>query len=309
MKMPWKVLAGTVCFAALVFVVVKIQIVGGKLEQIARPSRLFSLQFIESSLPQREDWEARLSDDHDRFFYVVSQQALRWVGKGSASFIFATSDNKYVVKFINVSQFKTAPDPGLIEKTLARKKPGNDPRMEDIFQSARLSFDELSEETGVVYVHLNKTKEKIHGLKLIDSYGQSQRVCGDDTCFLMQRQARPVLKVLTELMDKGALDEAQRRIDQIFDLLMSLARKGYIDGDERVISNNSIGFTDDRAIYVDTFHFFSVKQLNFAQRMHYECQQRLLPLERWLELNYPELGTYYSQKRDKILATAASTNA
>ena len=309
MKTPWKMLAGLVCFAALVFVVVKTQIVGGKLDQIARPSRLFNLQYIESSLPHRQDWEARLTDDHDRYFYVASQQALRWLGKGSASFIFATSDNKYVVKFIDLSQFKAASDPVLIEKTLKRKKPGNDPRLEDIFQSAKISFNELAEETGVLYVHLNRTKETIHGLKLIDSYGQSQRACGDDTCFLMQRRARPVLNVLTELMDKGAVEEAQRRVDQIFDLLASLAKKGYVDGDDRVIANNSIGFTDDRAIYVDTFHFFFVKQLNMAQRMHYECQQRLLPLERWLELNYPELGAYYVRKKDAVLATAASTNA
>ena len=51
-------------------------------------------------------------------------------------------------------------------------------------------------------------------------------------------------------MDKGAAEEAHRRIDQIFDLLMGLARKGFVDGDDRVLSNNNIGFTDDRAIYV-----------------------------------------------------------
>ena len=307
MKRFWKVLAGVASFAVVVFAVVKTQVVGGKLDQIARPSRLFSLQFIESTLSPRDDWEAKLSDDHDRFFYVASQQALRWVGRGSVSFIFETSDNKYVVKFVNMSLFKAAADPGFIKKTFHHKKPDADPKMEDIFQSARLSFDELSEETGVVYVHLNKTKEKIHGLKLIDGYGQSQRVCGDDTCFVMQRRAWPVVKVLTDLMDKGANEEAYRRIDQIFDLLVSLARKGYVDGDERVISSNNIGFTDDRAIYIDPFHFFPVRRLDLGQRMQYECQQRLLPLERWLELNYPELGAYYAQRREEVLAACRET--
>jgi hypothetical protein len=296
---------------ALVFVIVKTQIVGGKLEQIARPSRLFSLHFVESTFPQRNDWEARLSADHDRFFYVVSQQALRWLGKGSVSIVFATSDNKYVVKFINMLPFKKPSQHGFLKTAFSKKhkKFPHDAWMEDIFQSARLSFDELQEETGVVYVHLNRTREKIHGLKLCDYYGQSQRVCGDDTCFLMQRRAKPVLKVLTELMDEGKTEEACRRIDQVFDLLISLARKGYVDGDEHLISNNNIGFTDDRAIYVDTFHFFPAKQLDLVQRMYFECQQRLVPLERWLKLNYPELAAYYLQRRDEVLAAVTAERA
>ena len=311
MKTLWKVLACTGFFLALVFVIVKTQIVGGKLEQIARPSHLFCLQFIQSDLPQRSDWEARLSEDHDRFFYVVSQQALRWIGKGSVSFIFSTSDNKYVVKFMNMSQFKTPGNHGLINKVFSErnKKPHQNARMEDIFQSARVCFDELQEETGVVYVHLNRTKEKIHGLKLIDSYAQSQRVCGDDTCFIMQRQAKPVLKVLTDLMDKGETELACKRVDQIFDLLISLARKGYVDGDDRLIPNNNIGFTEDRAIYIDTFHFFPAQQLDLMQRIQYECQQRLLPLERWLKLNYPELAAYYVQKRNEVLAEVTAEHA
>lgn len=311
MKTLWKVLACTACFLALVFVIVKTQIVGGKLDQIARPSHLFSLQFIQSNLPQRTDWEARLSEDHDRFFYVVSQQALRWVGKGSVAFVFSTSDNKYVVKFINLSQFKITGHHGLLKKTFSgkQKKSRKEARMEDVFQSARLSFDELQEETGVEYVHLNRTKEKIHGLKLIDSYAQSQRVCGDDTCFIMQRQAKPMLKVLTDLMDKGETEVACKRVDQIFDLLIGLARKGYVDGDERLISNNNIGFTDDRAIYIDTFHFFPAKHLDLMKRMQFECQQRLLPLERWLKLNYPELAAYYVQKRNDVLAAVTAEHA
>lgn len=309
MKTLWKVLACTGFFLALVFVLVKTQIVGGKLEQIARPSHLFSLQFIQSDFPQRTDWDARLSEDHDRFFYVVSQQSLRWISKGSVSFVFSTSDNKYVVKFINISRFKAPGDHGRIGNSEKHKKSRKDAKMEDTFQSARISFDELQEETGVVYVHLNRTKDKIHGLKLIDSYAQSQRVCGDDTCFIMQRQAKPVLKVLTDLMDKGEMELACTRVDQIFNLLISLARKGYVDGDDRLIPNNNIGFTDDRAIYIDTFHFFPAKHLDLMQRMQYECQQRLLPLERWLKLNYPELAAYYVQKRNDVLAAVTAEHA
>jgi hypothetical protein len=277
-----------------------------RLEQIARPSRLFNLKYIESSMDPRGDWEVRLSPDHDRFFYVVSQQSLHWIGKGANSYIFATSDEKYVVKFIHVGNMPSQ-SRGLFNKLFSshkqqRKKVN---QFEDLFMSSRICFDELPEETGVIYAHLNRTKAKIHGLKLIDSYGQSQRVCGDDTCFVVQQKASPMIPVLTGLMEKGDIEQAKIRIDQLFDLLVALARKGFVDGDDALISNNNIGFTDSRAIYLDTWHFFRAKNLDVLERMRYETQIRLVPLEHWLNESYPELGAYYIQKRDQVLAALA----
>ncbi len=298
------VIVGGACALMLVFLVVKGQMIDKKLEQLARPSRLFNLKYIESNMDSRGDWEVRLSPDHDRFFYVVSQQALCWIGKGENSYIFGTTDGKYVVKFIHLASM-----PSQLHGFFAKLFVKNEKRrlrvnkFEDLFMSSRVSFDELQSETGVIYVHLNRTKAKIHGLKLIDSYGQSQRVCGDDTCFVMQKKALPLIPLLTDLMDEGQIDEAKVRVDQVFDLLLSLARKGFVDGDDGLISNNNIGFTDDRAIYLDTWHFFRAKNLDVKERMRYETQLRLAPLERWLKATYPELGAYYIQKRDQVMAS------
>lgn len=299
-----QVFVGGTCALLLVFVVVKGQMIDKRLEQIARPSRLFSLKYIESSMDSRADWEVRLSPDHDRFFYVVSQQALRWMGKGQHSYIFNTTDGKYVVKFIRLCNLLPPQPTGFFSRIVAKseknRKKAN--KFEDTFMSARLAFDELQDETGVIYVHLNRTKAKIHGLKLIDSYGQSQRVVGDDTCFVVQQKATPLIPCLTHLMDTGRIEEAKARVDQVFDLLLSLARKGFVDGEDNLISNNNIGLTETRAIYMDTWHFFRVKNLDVKERMRYETQLRLVPLERWLKACYPELASYYGEKKQQVMA-------
>jgi hypothetical protein len=299
---------GVVCAALLVFLVVNGTIIDRKLEQIARPSRLFNLQLIESQLPARPEWEAKLSPDHDRFFYVVSQQALSWVGRGANAFVFATGDGKYVVKFLPAGKMPAAESRGLFQKLFGGKPKSRKAlqKLDEACVSSRICFDELRDETGLVYVHLNRTKAQIHGLKLADSFGQSQRVCGDDTCFVAQKKAQLLIPTLTHLMDRGDIEGAQSRIDQVFALLTALARKGYVDGDENLIANNNIGFLEDRAIYLDTFHFFRVKHLDILERMRYECQQRLLPLEKWIAATYPELSAYYSQKRSDTLMLLAS---
>jgi hypothetical protein len=300
-----------VCTLMLIFLVVKEEMIAKRLEQISRPSRLFNLKYIESTMDARGDWEVHLSADHDRFFYVVAQQTLLWLGKGENSYIFSTNDEKYVVKFIHVGGLQSSPRHGFFNKIFSRpvKHHKKLNRFEDQFISSRVCFDDLQEETGVIYAHLNRTKAKIHGLKLVDSYGQAQRVCGDDTCFVVQEKARLLIPLLTELMDKRNLDDAKLRIDQMFDLLLSLARKGFIDGDDGLISNNNIGFTDTKAIYLDTWHFFRAKNLDVLERMRYETLLRLVPLEHWLNASYPELGAYYIQKRDLVLASLAAEKA
>ena len=108
-------------------------------------------------------------------------------------------------------------------------------------------------------------------------------------------------KAVVSLMEKGDVDQAKQRIDQIFDLLLSLARKGFADGDDALVRNNNIGFSTDRAIYIDTGHLFRAQNLDVFERMQYEFQVRLDPLEHWFNVMYPVLGEYYSQRREAIL--------
>lgn len=285
------------------FLVVKGEIVDKRLEQIARPSRLFNLGFIQSDFAPRSEWEVHLSPDHDRFFYVAAQQAFLWLRKGACSYIFASADGRYVLKFIHIGNMKGQQPHGFFNKLFAIKKKHSKRlgQFEDLFLSSRICFDELREETGVIYAHLNRTRDKIHGLKLIDSYGQSQRVVGDETCFVVQQKAQPLIPTLTVLMDKGEVSSAKLRVDQVLDLLVSLARKGYVDGNDDLILNNNIGFIEKRAIYLDNWHFFRAKNLDVVERMRYEVHVRLKPLETWLEMTYPSLCEYYRQKTVDLL--------
>jgi hypothetical protein len=168
-----------------------------------------------------------------------------------------------------------------------------------------MCFEELQDETGIVYVHLNRTKEKVNSIKLVDKYGQSHLIQGDDSCFVVQKKARYLIPTIMNLMETGKKEEAKARINQVFDLLLSLAKKGFVDGDDALIRNNNIGLTNDRAIYIDTGHLFRAQNLDASERMRYEFQVRLDPLEKWLNVSYPEIGSYYRTRRDEIMTDLA----
>ena len=103
-------------------------------------------------------------------------------------------------------------------------------------------------------------------------------------------------------MESGKIDEAKGRLNQVFDLLLGMARKNFVDGDDCLIRNNNLGLTEDRAIYIDTGHIFRANNLDVLERMKYEFQIRLEPLENWLKVLYPELSSYYRERHDQIIA-------
>jgi hypothetical protein len=293
-------------FGFLTYLAVKTSHINDKLAQMARPARLFSPTLIQSQFEPRPEWNVKISPDHDRFFYVVCQQTLYWLGRGMQAVVFETQDNKYVVKFFQLGRLREPVSRGffknLFSKESEAKRIDRVNHREEIFVSSKICFEELQEETGIVYVHLNRTNDKIKGIKLVDKYGQSHRIRGDDASFVVQKKAKLVIPTLTKLMESGQIDTAKIRLNQIFDLLIVMARKQFVDGDDALIRNDNLGFTENRAIYIDTGHIFRAHNLDVLERMRYEFQVRLDPLEHWLNISFPELGAYYHQRREEILA-------
>jgi len=294
------------------YMTVKFVRIEEKFAQLSRPARLFNPSQVQSKFPPRPEWDVKLSPNHDKFFYILSQQTLNWLGRGMQVIVFETQDGKYVVKFVQLSRLKENTDRGFFQNLFSKEtKAKREERLrhrEEIFSSSKMAFEELQDETGIIYIHLNRTDDKLRGIKLVDRNGQSHRIRGDDASFVVQKKASYVIPTLTKLMEKGELSAAKQRINHIFDLLLSLACKGFVDGDDALIRNNNMGFTDDRAIYIDTGHMFKAVNLNVAERMKYEFAVRLDPLEKWLNIMYPVLGEHFRDQRDKLMTALVEEN-
>lgn len=289
----------------LVFVTIKTIELEQKMTQLVRPAKLFTPSAIISDFPHNPQWDVKITPSHDRFFHIVSQQPLYWLGKGMQAVAFETEDKKFVVKFFLLSRLRSSEEKkwfsSLFSSGKREKETHKLQQRNELFASAKMCFEELPEETGFIYVHLNKTADKIKGVKLIDKYGQSHRIRGDDVCFVVQKKASYIISTLSKLMDAGNFDKACQRLDQIFDLLLRVAKKGFVDGDDALIRNNNIGFSHDSAIYIDTGHLVRADKIDLLARMQHEFDVRLEPLEKWLDVMYPELGQYFAKRRLEII--------
>ena len=305
-KIPFKAFGLAILFGMGVFVSIKVQQIGKRLQEIKRCERGFEPSHIVCKFPYRKDWDVNVSEDLTTFVNVITQQPFHYLAKGFQAYAFMSQDGEYVLKFFQQQRlrerpFKEEPLKYMFDKSYREKAAFKLRHKEEIFSSSKLSFEEIPEETGIIYVHLNKTDGELRGIRLYDQRGQACKIKPDSVSFIIQRRADYVIPTITALMKKGDIEGAKRRVDQIIDLLLVLARKKIADSDYALIRNNNIGFSKDRAIYIDTGHLSKNDDLNVYKRMKYEFSVRLKPLYEWMKINYPDLADYYLEKKADLL--------
>jgi|GEM_PF-2272322 len=294
-----------VCLFAL-FVVHKLSRIDSHVREMARSNNPFVPSNIICETSINPDWDVKMSADLISFVNVITQQPFRWLSKGFQAYAFESQDGEFVIKFFQQKRlrdqpFKDHPIEYLFSKSFRERAEFIKNHRQEIFWSSKISFEEIPEETGILFVHLNRTDNLLHGVRIVDSQGQSYKIKPGNTTFLIQRKATYVLPTINELMKKGDVAGAKARLDQIFDLLITLAKKQIVDGDYALIRNNNIGFIKNRAIYIDTGHLFKQPNLKAKEQMDYEFKRRLRPLRDWLGIKYPELATYYDTRQSEIL--------
>lgn len=292
--------------AVLIFMGVQIRHINTKLSSITTHTSRFSVDQITSELPYNAEWDVPHSEELTQFINMVTQQSFTFLGKGYQAIAFGSEDGEYVLKFFFQYRFKKdpflhRPMDYLFNQEFRDAMEKKQLHRREIFTSSKQAFLEFPEESGIIYVHLNTTDKEMKSMKLKDSTGVIHRFKGDIANFVVQKRAEYILPTLTKLMKAGEVEQAKARIDQIFDLLLSLAKKGFLDGDFALIRNNNIGFTKDRAIYIDTGHIVKRENVNVLRRMEFEFDKRLPLLYSWLRFSYPELADYYNMRKEQIL--------
>ena len=294
--------------ALLLFFAIKLHKIDEKLALVTKPAKKFAISQIFNQFPHNPDWDVACPPETVEFMNMITQQPFYYLGKGFQATAFESQDGDYVLKFFHQSRlreknFMEDPFRYLFSTEFRQEMEDRQAHREEIFSSSKMAYEQFPEESGILYVHLNCTHDLIKGIKLFDALGQSYRFRGDDASFILQKKALYVVPTLKSLMEKGNITEAQKRIDNIFDLLLSLANKGFVDSDVALMRNNNIGFTKDRAIYIDTGHITKRENLDVAERMRFEFDVRVAPLYDWLKVRYPELASYYELKREQVLTS------
>lgn len=246
----------------------------------------FSKSFVEFDLPYKEEWNVLpITSEKESEVDSLLSKHYTYLGKGARSYAFLSEDGETVLKFFKYRyhqphwMVRYLPDLPLIN--YFRKKKLGKVSLDTVLTGYKNAYDYDREGTGLLYVHLNETKEKHPVIKVSDKSGHEVEIDLDRARFVLQKKVEEAEDVLARLLEAGDVQTASERIAQIFDLYHSQHAKGLIDLGNGILRNN--GFDGSQAIHFDVGKLVK-KRDNPSDKMIHMAKK----VELWVEIHYPE---------------------
>jgi len=256
----------------------------------------FTLTKISSSLSFHPEWEVPPLPKHKmQEVNAVLSQPFTYLAKGAQCFVFLSQDGKYVLKFFRHSHLR-APFwakalPSAFCKQKTAKKEG---KLHKDFASYVLAFQELKEETGLVWLHLNKTASLHQTVTLIDKLGIAHSVDIDQMECLLQRRATLLYPTLEMWIRQHEEEKAAKALFELIELLYARARKGIFDKDPDL--NTNFGFLEGHPIQIDIGRF---KKAPVSSPYH-ELLRITDHLHQWLQEKSPPLASHLKNRIEEL---------
>lgn len=180
----------------------------------------------------------------------ITGAPLRYLSHGAQSFVFASEDGKYIVKLFRYDQRVHPWREYLRDKVLKkRKRLRHDEKIHRLFCACKIAYEQASDLTGLVYVHLNQTEGLLPEATLKDYLGRTFHLDLNRYRFVIQHRARPIREVLKEAIAAGDQKRVEKLLGSFAHLLGERTRRMIANTDTKVASN--FGYLDDQAIEWD----------------------------------------------------------
>lgn len=266
----------------------------------------FAMGNIISDFSYNPNWETHTLDKKSKEqLDAILAQKFFYGGKGCQSYVFMSEDGQYVLKFVKYQRFRPQAwldyltfvpfvDPYRLRKIEKKKK-----KLEMLFESWKIAFDELQDETGLLYVHLNKGKDLNRQVTIYDKMGFEHQVNIDQMEFLVQKRASMLCPSITALMDQKDEDGARKLLDRLLGMVLSEYNRGLADNDHALMQNT--GVYQGAPIHIDVGQFVHNEQIKNHDVYKQELFSKTFKFRKWLKKNYPSLETYLDDQLLKIV--------
>lgn len=253
----------------------------------------FRLANITNDMPFQKEWEIPdLTAAEKQNIQGILAQRFSYIGKGSQCYAFVSDDGGYVIKFFKFKHLR----PNWFVEMLPRIPPFSTYRNKQamrklrklygVFEGYRLAYEEHKGDSGLIFVHLNKTKNVFGNVTLIDKLGLERNIHLDDVVFVIQEKTMTTRKVIEDALKNGDIDTVKLRLGQIVDLYLKEYNKGIFDKDHGVLHNT--GFVGEKPIHLDVGKLVQCGRIK--QQKVYEPDLVMMAerAAKWIKASYPK---------------------
>ncbi|MCI0382109.1 MAG: hypothetical protein L0207_03540 [Chlamydiae bacterium] len=266
----------------------------------------FQIHKIQSSLNVSPSWEVEKENLPE--LQTILDQPFYFLGKGGQCYSFVSADKTWVIKFFKhhhmrpKSWLKFIPLPFFLEPIRQKIIRQKEKRLHGTFQSFKIANDFLKEQTGLCFLHLNKTPNLFNKpLKIVDRIGIAHFIDLDQTEFALQKKVSLAYPTIKKLVRAGEVDRAKRCLHSLLELISFRSKIGIRNRDPTIKSN--FGFIDEKAIEIDLGSFerdeFMKRPVIYKRELLFET----IRLKKWIRSHAPELTSFLNQSISDLLSS------
>jgi hypothetical protein len=253
----------------------------------------FDERNIHSDLPHDPRWETRpLEPEGQREVAEILNQNFYYLSKGCQVYAFVSEDRRYVLKFFKCQHLNTRwveylpalPYLSDYQKNIQTKRLQ---KAMDLFTGYKIGFEDLPKETGILYMHLNKSSHLKQKVMIYNKLGVGYTVNLDDIAFVLQEKAQSLYATIDHYMDSNDSESVEQLLTNLASVLKMRNEKGIWDKDLQLVYN--IGIVDGEVRFIDPGQFVKNDHLMDAEANERDVQLRFRDLRVWLSKHYPEL--------------------
>jgi len=266
----------------------------------------FRISNITSDFAYNPRWETRpLSAEEKQTVRTLLNQKFTYLGKGCQAYVFSSADGNYVLKFFKYQRYRIKPWVDFfafipfVEKHRQERLAHKKAKLERFFSGWEVAFDDLQQETGLVYVHLNKASDLNQHVTIVDKLGFEHSVDIDQMEFLIQRKAVMFTDEINRLMQSGQESEAKALILSFIDQLLSEYNRGLVDSDHAIMQNT--GVIDGKPIHIDVGQFTRDPQMKNPAIYKQDLFNKTYKFRIWLKEKHPSLGAFVEEHVEAII--------
>src|SRR5690242_19119162 len=225
-----------------------------------KKTRGFALYKIHSSFAFNPLWETSpISASERTVVKGVLDQPYRFLDKGAQSYVFLSEDGQYVIKFFKLHSLQPPfllrgmHLPFHLQPLWVKKLLEKQTALTRTFTSYKIAYENLREETSVIFLHLNKTRDLQQKIRIIDNLGISHVLDLDSMEFLVQKRADLFYPQLEKILEEQGMESGKRILSDLVDFLVKRNQKEIFDKDPDLATN--FGLLDNRIVQIDVGRF------------------------------------------------------
>lgn len=284
----------------LVLSIFPLLLMGGGLLLCSR-STGFSLDKISSRLDHNLMWETGPITEKQRELLVqkIFPQTYYYLAAGNQCYAFVSEDRQYVLKFFKMQHLLPRGWRGSLKNIRVGQETSNQFFSERIFASYKDAYEILRKETGLIYIHFNKTREFKSKVTLVDNKGKKHVVDLDAIEYVVQKNVTKIYDYFKELLSQNKYDDLRASIRSFLQLIAVRCEKGFVD---RGISiRNNFGFIDNAAIQIDCATLTRDSSMKYPMNFRQEVLEAAERLDFWARGNFPEITLFIQEEAQRLI--------